>query len=253
MTRTILFLLGLCLVTFTGFLAGTFGFDSAPSWVSGFAVVLLAVPSLGASFRFFGWKRGLVMFGILGLFAIFIESIGVATGYPYGVFDYSGDLGWKVFGLVPWALPFAWTPLLFAAVASVFFFWPVKGSNGSMIVRSFAAAVVLVLMDLVLDPGAVAAGIWVYGTHGAYYGVPWTNFAGWLLSGFIGAFLFYRFMPDARDRLPPGFLISGSLSLAFWMGVVIAEGLVVPAMIGAVLTILSFAMYARRVDVPKLI
>lgn len=253
MTRTLLFLLGLLCIGFTGFVAGTFGFGMAPGWVSIVAVLALSFPALIACFKLFGWKRGAVVFGILGVFALAIESIGVATGYPYGAFQYSADLGFKLFGLVPWTVPFAWTPLLFAACAAVLFFWPAKGSTGSIVRRSLAAAVTLLAMDLVLDPGAVVANIWVYGDPGSYYGVPWTNFAGWILSGYIGAFVFYKFLPADRTSLPLGFIISGSLSLAFWTGVTLAEGLWIPAAIGIALSIVFFAMYAQAAYLKKIL
>jgi putative membrane protein len=36
-----------------------------------------------------------------------------------------------------------------------------------------------------LDPGAVAVGFWAYADGGVYYGVPLSNFAGWVLSGTV--------------------------------------------------------------------
>ena len=37
-----------------------------------------------------------------------IEALGVATGVPFGEYDYSGDLGPKLAG-VPLVIPLAWT------------------------------------------------------------------------------------------------------------------------------------------------
>ena len=42
----------------------------------------------------------------LGGFAV--EAVGVATGFPFGVYDYSGELGPKLLG-VPLIIPLAWT------------------------------------------------------------------------------------------------------------------------------------------------
>lgn len=86
MTRTLAFAAGLLMVGFAGFCAGTFGFDSVPAWISVLAVVVLALPSLVVCFRSFGFKHGAILIGGLSVFAMAIETIGVATGYPYGAF-----------------------------------------------------------------------------------------------------------------------------------------------------------------------
>jgi uncharacterized membrane protein len=44
-----------------------------------------------------------------------------------------------------------------------------------------------VVLDATLDPGAVSQKFWTYRYPGAYYGVPWSNFVGWILSGIVGA------------------------------------------------------------------
>jgi putative membrane protein len=45
-----------------------------------------------------------------------------------------------------------------------------------------------VAVDLVLDQAAVALGFWSY-ADGSYYGVPWLNYAGWVLSGTVATLL----------------------------------------------------------------
>ena len=50
-------------------------------------------------------------------------------------------------------------------------------------------AVILTLLDMVLDPGAVLLGFWSFDAGGWYYNVPRSNFVGWLLSGSVGMFL----------------------------------------------------------------
>src|SRR4051812_31352267 len=48
----------------------------------------------------------LIATATLGGFAV--EAIGVATGFPFGTYDYSGELGPKILG-VPLIIPLAWT------------------------------------------------------------------------------------------------------------------------------------------------
>ncbi|MEY4163741.1 MAG: hypothetical protein RLZZ79_693, partial [Actinomycetota bacterium] len=40
-------------------------------------------------------------------YALLVEQIGVRTGWPFGVYEYSGSLGYQIFG-VPLVVPFAW-------------------------------------------------------------------------------------------------------------------------------------------------
>ena len=112
-----------------------------------------------------------------------IEFVAVTTGIPYGHFVYETQLGPMVFGMVPAALPIFFVPLVVNAfLLSVL----LLGRGAGTAVRRFALALgILVLVDLVLDPAAVSLGFWRYLDGGLYYGVPISNYAGWLLSGAV--------------------------------------------------------------------
>ena len=70
---------------------------SMGSYVSTF---LIALPSTVALFRYLGPRRAILSLLALAAFAYAIESIGVATGFPYGSFFYGDALGPTVaFGL----------------------------------------------------------------------------------------------------------------------------------------------------------
>ncbi|MFB6120322.1 MAG: bisanhydrobacterioruberin hydratase [Halobacteriaceae archaeon] len=107
-----------------------------------------------------------------------VEIVGVTTGFPYGEFTYGVSLG-PMIGGVPAALPVFFFPLVLNSYLLVLL---LDGGRSTRLVRALAAVAVVVGVDLVLDPGAVALGFWRYGAGGAYYGVPISNYAGWLLS-----------------------------------------------------------------------
>jgi putative membrane protein len=89
-------------------------------------------------------------------------------------------------------------------------------------------------MDTVLDPGATSLGFWVWPEGGVYYGVPPSNFAGWLLSGTLAATLLLatgRWSETPR----PALLDSAAISTAFWTAVAAFSGIIVPALLGALL------------------
>jgi uncharacterized membrane protein len=126
-----------------------------------------------------------------------IEALGVATGFPFGSYDYSGELGPKLAG-VPLIIPLAWTwmawPAWLAAVrltaASRPDGSPAGAGNGSRagrlrLARVGLAAVGLAAWDLFLDPQMVAEGYWVWRDATPALpglpGIPVSNYLGWLL------------------------------------------------------------------------
>jgi uncharacterized membrane protein len=104
-----------------------------------------------------------------------VEALGVATGFPFGPYDYSGQLGPKLLG-VPLIIPLAWTWMA----------WPAWLAAGRLTRRWRipVAAVGLAAWDLFLDPQMVAEGYWRW--RGSFAGlpgipgVPVGNYLGWL-------------------------------------------------------------------------
>lgn len=126
-------------------------------------------------------RRALVGLGTLAFLTWGIEIVGVLTGLPYGEFSYGVELGPMLFDLVPLGLPVFYFPILLNSYLLALL---VLGSGS--IPRRFGLALAFVLvLDLVLDPGAVALGFWAWDDPGAYYGVPAINYAGWLVSGSV--------------------------------------------------------------------
>ena len=197
---------------------------SIGSYVS---TLLIALPSIAALFGYLGPRRAILSLLALSLFAYTIESIGVATGFPYGHFYYGDALGPRIAGLVPLLLPFSYAPLVIGAVAAA---W----GGGSRLLHIASATLLLVWMDAVLDPGAAALGFWVWPEGGIYYGVPPGNYAGWLLSGTLAAALL---LATGRwsDTPWPALLDSAAISTAFWTAVAAFSGIAVPALLGAAL------------------
>ena len=209
---------------------------SAGSYVSTF---LMALPATLALFHYLGARRAIRSLVSVSLFAFAIEATGVATGFPYGRFYYGDALGPLVFGLAPYLLPVSYAPLVIGAVAAAY-----RPGNPRIVPWILRSAALLVLMDGVLDPGAAALGFWIWPDGGAYYGVPLTNYFGWLLSGALAAALLLT-AGHWRGRPPPGLLDSAIIAMAFWTGVAVFSGLAIPALLGFVL--LAFLFHQRHI------
>ncbi|ATL66922.1 carotenoid biosynthesis protein [Nocardia terpenica] len=135
----------------------------------------------------------LVIVAGVGLVA---EIVGVATGLPFGCYEYAhGGLGVEVAG-VPVVVPLAWAGGLY----------PVWVVAGRLSVRGWLrvslTAVGAVGWDLFLDPQMVADGRWRWcsawpGLPGLAQ-IPWTNYVGWL-----GVALLMAVLLEVLDRGSP--------------------------------------------------
>jgi putative membrane protein len=165
---------------------------SAQSWVGPplrfnpllvlFGTLVMRTPLLVGLAPLVGRRAGALLAGLTA-FAYGIEVVGVTTGWPYGEFVYLVDLGPMLFGKVPLGLPVFYIPLVVNAYLLTLLV--LEDAAERRAVRLLATMATVVAVDLVLDPGAVAIGFWAYDAGGAYYGVPASNYLGWLLSGAV--------------------------------------------------------------------
>jgi uncharacterized membrane protein len=106
------------------------------------------------------------------------EAVGVRTGFPFGSYYYSADLGPQYFD-APLLIGLAWTMLA----------WPAALAARCLVRAPFARVLVgawaLAVTDLFLDPQQVAAGHWTWRFPAPHLpgvdAVPLTNYGGWLL------------------------------------------------------------------------
>ena len=63
----------------------------------------------------FGSKFAFQYLAITTVFSFFIETVGVNTGWPFGVYEYSSTLGFFIFD-VPLVVPFAWAMMAYPAL-----------------------------------------------------------------------------------------------------------------------------------------
>ena len=211
------------------------------AFVSGINVILFAIPAFWGTRWWLGWHDAIVLWVSLGILALLIETTAIITGFPYGHFGYSELLGQRLFGYVPWTVALAWTPLLLAAYVIA------RRTIENLPVRIVAIALILVVFDLVLDPGAVRLGFWRYADGGAFYGVPVSNFVGWVFSGAIGAVVMEIFTSWKKPLLPvPAQMISSGFFInAFWTLIAFFGGLYISFVIGILVLSLLIAFYLK--------
>jgi isopentenyl-diphosphate delta-isomerase type 1 len=215
-----------------------------PPWahvLSSVNVLLFALPSFWALKMWLGWSDAAKLVAVLGLYAISVETFAVFTGFPYGHFGYSDHLGFKLFDAVPWTIAFAWTPLMLCAYTAA------RSLLISRFRRLVCSTFLLLAFDLVVDPGAVTLGFWQYSDGGVYYGVPVSNFLGWIVSGAVGSAITEGVISYFRPLLPPPVQIGSSafFIIFFWTALAAVSGLGVPAAMGGGIAIAMYLWYRR--------
>jgi putative membrane protein len=211
-------------------------------YISVIAILLFGTPVIVFTVRWLGRRRGLLLIAALGIYALLFETIAIKTGLPYGSFGYSGLLGPKLFNAVPATVLIAWTPLVLGILALLQTIKPLWK-------QALLATLGLVVIDLVLDPGAVHIGFWSWVTPGIYYGVPLVNFIGWIISSGIAV----SAIVYAKQRLHwppiPPMLGWNLLAIVFlWTTVTLFALQFIPAVLGLVICGL---MYRQLMNNPS--
>lgn len=216
-----------------------------PPWshyLSGLNVILFALPAFWATRRWLGRRDAAVLWAMLGVYALLIETSAIYTGFPYGHFGYSELLGSKLFGVTPWTVFLAWTPLILGAYAVA------RALIGNIPGRIIATAMIATAIDLVLDPGAVKLGFWQYEGQGSFYAVPLSNFGGWLITGSIAAVMLEIFLHYRKPLLPTPVQLTSSafLTVFFWTAIAVFDAMFWPAVIGTLILGLAMVFWQRH-------
>jgi uncharacterized membrane protein len=164
----------------------------------GLAALGIAI-ALAHAALFYGWKDALVLLAICLVTTFAMENIGAATGFPFG--HYHFEVGSNLIHVG--AIPIIVGPLWFGMG---YLSWIVAGTllgdsgrrlSGKieLVVLPIVAAFVMTQWDVVMDPPeATISKVWIWHDGGAHFGVPFSNYLGWLLTSwlFYQAFAIYR-------------------------------------------------------------
>ncbi|MFC3173726.1 carotenoid biosynthesis protein [Novosphingobium bradum] len=196
------------------------------AWVLSFAGALLLGPAgAGAAFGgvmllaliglvlvqavlLYGW-RGAALYLVLGTAIGFsLEASSVATGFPFGsyVHNLAGPkpAGVPIQAILTYVLAgwYGWT-----IARAILLDRPERLTGAARFTVPLIAAFVLTGLDLPNDPiGATIRHDWTYKYPSGYFGVPLTNYLGWIFTGWVLFQLFalieHRFPagPAARSR-----------------------------------------------------
>lgn len=183
----------------------------------------------------FALVHGEARYGVKGI-AVFVvvclavsnafENLSILTGFPFGHYHYTDILGPKLF-LVPVTIGGAYFGAGYLAwtVAQILI-----GRNAQPIdavarwTMPAVAAVLMASWDFMLDPGASTINrYWIWEQGGGYFGVPFSNYLGWMFTVFIFFAIFAAYVMRAVSVMLQSVRYSG----AFW-----AQAVVMYALLG---------------------
>lgn len=218
------------------------------------------------AYRTLGLTRWLTfMIPAIGI-SLSSELLGTSTGFPFGDYSYLSGLGYKISGLVPFTIPLSW---FYLGLVSFLLAWkglaadrPAEGATSPAFLtwRRLGAiaigALLLMSWDFVLDPAMsqTAMPFWYWHTPGAFFGMPYQNFAGWFGTGAVFmtvATLIWLLMPrqssaapDRDDRMNfPLAVYLGNFAFATVMS--LAAGIWIPVVLGLVVGVLPAVLCWR--------
>lgn len=186
-------------------------------------VVLGALAGILHATSRLGLRTALLLFAAAFSISLTAELLGTTTGYPFGPYSYTTQLGYLIGGRVPFNIPTSWFFMLYASLAICGRLLTARDSAGSKWRWALIAAFILTAWDVSMDPAMVATTHWLWHLpEGAdrsllsrlllsdlFYGMPLANWLGWLLTGTVVARVMLAIVPPsgwasdvAPSRLP---------------------------------------------------
>jgi putative membrane protein len=227
------------------------------------AVVLGAIAGIAHAASRLGWRTAIAIFAAGFSISLTAELAGTTTGYPFGPYSYTTQLGYLIGGRVPFNIPTSWFFMMYATLAICGAVLRVDDSRMGRWRWAAVAAVVLTAWDVSMDPAMVATTHWLWHLppveslspvrriflSSFFYGMPVTNWLGWLLTGFLVARALLAIVPPSRwaERVSPARLPYGLYAVngLFPILICVGRGMWWAVVFGFVAMAIPLALVAR--------
>lgn len=203
-----------------------------------------------------GWLK---VFAAVYALSLASEYSGTSWGLPFGHYEYTDLLGYKIGGKVPWLIPMSW---FFMGAASYRLTISILGPSAiltrplAVATRCLLAAAILLLWDVTLDPAmSQTTPFWLWEQPGSYYGMPAINIFGWAVTGFAIMLVFEFGWGPARVKQWPHQFASSlyATNLILPLGLLAAVGAWMPLFLtlGIGLGLVQLGRLLGRWSVPR--
>jgi len=208
-------------------------------YASEISIILILMPLVYNLKKNLSFKKTFYLIFILAFLILCIEYIALITHYPYGSFRYNPNLSGQINDILPWTTGFSYLPLLFGATSLSYFF------SKKTLYRIILSALILLTLDLVLDPGAVSIGIWSYANKGVYYSVPISNFIGWVITGSLMSMITIKLLKNFPKERLLSLTYGFCISIFLWTWIALLKNLWIPFAIGVFVIIYLLMIYSK--------
>jgi putative membrane protein len=207
-----------------------------------------------------GGRRTLLFGACVWPLAWLAEFSSTRTGIPFGLYHYTGSTrGQELYVAdVPFMDSLSFTFLAYAAFCLARVALGARRLSGPTL--AVVAGLLMMLLDVVIDPVAVRGDRWFLGRifyypeGGVYFGVPLSNFAGWWLVGTtgVGAYLALAGGRQGTRAWPGAALyyavLAFNLAVTAWLGewMLLAVGLGLHAIVVLVIGMRPGALARAR-------
>jgi uncharacterized membrane protein len=226
-----------------------FSWDTGPL-AQTMAAIFIICALVHASFTY-GVRNALVLFAICVVISFATENLGSATGFPFGHYHFAVGAALPHIGLIPIIVG----PLWFGGG---YFAWVVASilldgadrrldQTFNLVALPIVTAFVLTQWDLVMDPpSATIAKAWIWHNGGGDFGVPLSNYAGWLLNAWLFSQAFALYLrPVTRQKSPPHSRALALVAILFYLSVGLTH--IVPWLMGQSGDIVDAAGHVWRI------
>jgi putative membrane protein len=168
-----------------------------PRQVGETLLLLFLVASLLAAYK--EWKEAPLLVILGSLVGFFSEFLGLNFGVPFGSYRYLRFRNATLFN-VPIPITIAWGTYLYTSYLASLALTRDKWR------RLVLAPLLMVLLDLAIDPAMVSAGFWEWLDTGPWFGIPMSNFVGWFTVSFVATLLYTQIAKSNPEGSPALYL-----------------------------------------------
>jgi len=159
------------------------------------------------------------LFTLSFLIGLLSEITGILYGFPFGKYHYSEIFPYKLFGLVPIEIPLYWFVIMYTSIRITDIITKntisqtIKSSKQVLLI-SLIDAVCATSWDLIMDPVMVnILGAWIWEIPGIIYGIPITNFIGWLIVTYT---ISLTFRTIRKETITQNTIVPGIIYFQLW-------------------------------------
>lgn len=167
-------------------------------------IITIITPTLFAFLhgtRRLGWTQMVAFFVIACVVSWHLESLSISSGFPFGHYHYTDNLGPKL-GTVPLLIMPAYFSMCYISwnlAHVVLDKFNAQADRLQLFAVPLVASFIMVMWDMCMDPSrATASQAWIWRDGGSYFGVPFSNFMGWFLCVYL-IFQIFAFFPQRRQ------------------------------------------------------